>query len=56
MTQYAITLFASYDPEDLEPPDPEHMAAHDRRAPNGTVRGSTPRATVVCSTPMVSKC
>jgi hypothetical protein len=30
MTQYAMTLFAQYDAEDLEPPNPEHMAAHDR--------------------------
>jgi hypothetical protein len=32
MTQYAITLFAPYDPEDLEPPDPEVLAAHDRHS------------------------
>src|ERR1700677_521336 len=32
MTQYAITLFAPYDPEDTRPPDPEEMAAHDRHS------------------------
>jgi hypothetical protein len=32
MTQYAITLFAPYDPDDLEPPAPEDFAAHDRHS------------------------
>jgi hypothetical protein len=32
VTHYAITLFAPYDPEDLEPPNPEDMAAHDRHS------------------------
>jgi hypothetical protein len=32
MTHYAITLFAPYDPDDLEPPAPEDLAAHDRHS------------------------
>jgi hypothetical protein len=32
MTQYAITLIAPYDPEDLDPPAQDDLAAHDRHS------------------------